>query len=117
MDSIKIKRIYEDASENDGYRILVDRLWPRGISKQRAKLDEWAKTIAPSTELRKRFGHKAERFEEFAKLYKQELHLQNEELDRVRKIAKNRQVTLLYAAKDERINHAIVLKNILIEKP
>ncbi|MCC6684766.1 MAG: DUF488 domain-containing protein [Bacteroidia bacterium] len=117
MDPITIKRIYDDASEKDGYRILVDRIWPRGITKQRAKLDEWAKTIAPSTELRKWFGHKAERFEEFAKLYKQELHLQNEELKRVRKISKNKQVTLLYAAKDTRINHAIVLRNTLIEKP
>lgn len=116
MDSITIKRIYEDISENDGYRILVDRLWPRGISKQRAQLDEWAPDIAPSTKLRKWFGHKEERFKEFATLYKQELHLQNEELKRVRKIAKNKKVTLLYAAKDPQINHAIILKNILIEK-
>ena len=117
MNPITIKRIYEDASENDGYRILVDRLWPRGISKQRAKLDEWLKTIAPSTELRNWFGHKEERFAEFAKLYKRELHLQNEELKRVRKIAEKKQVTLLYAAKDTQINHAIILRNILIKKP
>lgn len=117
MNAITIKRIYEDVSENDGYRILVDRLWPRGISKQQAGLDEWAKSLAPSTELRKWFGHKEERFKEFAKLYQQELHLQQEELKRVRKIAKNRQVTLLYAARDPRINHAIVLRNILIEMP
>lgn len=117
MNSILIKRIYEDASEDDGYRILVDRLWPRGISKQRAKLDEWEKIIAPSTELRKWFGHKAERFEEFAKLYKEELRLQNEELERLRKIAEKERVTLLYAAKDTQINHAIILRNILIEKP
>lgn len=117
MSAITIKRIYEDVSENDGYRILVDRLWPRGISKQQAGLDEWAKSLAPSTELRKWFGHKEERFKEFAKLYQQELHLQQEDLKRVRKIAKNRQVTLLYAARDPRINHAIVLRNILIEMP
>lgn len=117
MSAITLKRIYEDVSENDGYRILVDRLWPRGISKQQAGLDEWAKSLAPSTELRKWFGHKEERFKEFAKLYQQELHLQQEDLKRVRKIAKNRQVTLLYAARDPRINHAIVLRNILIEMP
>lgn len=115
MNSIVIKRIYEDASENDGYRILVDRLWPRGISKQRAKLDEWNKTIAPSTELRRWFGHKEERFEEFAKHYEEELLLQNEELQRVKKIAEKKQVTLLYAAKDAQINHAIILKNSLIK--
>lgn len=117
MDAVTIKRIYEDASEKDGYRILVDRIWPRGISKQRAGLDEWNKTIAPSTELRKWFEHKAERFEAFTKLYQQELQLQQEELERVRKIAKNRRLTLLYAAKDARINHAIVLRNVLMEQP
>lgn len=114
MNPISIKRIYEDASENDGYRILVDRLWPRGISKQRAKLDEWDKTIAPSTELRKWFGHKEERFEEFANFYKAELHLQNDELKRLREIAEKTQVTLLYGAKNIQINHAIILKSILI---
>lgn len=117
MEAITIKRIYEDASEKDGYRILVDRIWPRGISKQRARLDEWNKTIAPSTELRKWFGHQAERFEAFTKRYQQELHLQTEELERMRKIAKNKRVTLLYAAKDARINHAIVLRNVLMEQP
>jgi uncharacterized protein YeaO (DUF488 family) len=96
--------------------MLVDRLWPRGISKERANLDEWAKTIAPSAELRKWFGHKMERFEEFAYLYKQELHLLNDELERVREIAKDRPVTLLYAAKDARINHAIILRDVLIGK-
>lgn len=117
MEAITIKRIYEDASEKDGYRILVDRIWPRGISRQRARLDEWNKTIAPSTELRKWFGHQAERFEAFTKRYQQELLLQTEELERVRKIAKSRRVTLLYAAKDARINHAVVLRNVLMEQP
>lgn len=115
MNPIVIKRIYEDASENDGYRILVDRLWPRGISKQRAKLDEWNKTIAPSRELRRWFGHKEERFEEFTKHYEEELLLQNEELQRIRKISEKKQVTLLYAAKNPQINHAIILKNSLIK--
>lgn len=115
MNSISIKRIYEDVSENDGYRILVDRLWPRGISKQRAKLDEWDKIIAPSTELREWFGHREELFEEFTLKYKEELHHQIEELNRIREIAKIEQVTLLYAAKDEQINHAVVLRDTLIK--
>lgn len=116
MTPILIKRIYEEAAENDGYRILVDRLWPRGISKERAKLDEWIKTIAPSTELRKWFDHKEERFEEFTKRYNDELLLQNQELNRIREIANEKQVTLLYSAKNTQLNHAIVLKNILMKK-
>ena len=117
MNPILIKRIYEDASESDGYRILVDRLWPRGITKQRAKLDEWDKNIGPSTELRKWFGHKEENFKEFTKFYKKELHLQNEELNRIRKIAEKNQVTLVYSAKDTQLNQAVVLRDVLIEKP
>lgn len=113
MNPIVIKRIYEEVSENDGYRVLVDRIWPRGVSKQKANLDEWNKNISPSTTLRKWFDHKEERFEEFALKYKEELLEQVEELNRVRKIAETEQVTLLYAAKDEHINHAIILRNIL----
>lgn len=116
MNPILIKRIYEDVSVNDGYRILVDRIWPRGISKERAKLDEWLKTIAPSTELRKWFGHKEERFKEFAKRYKKELYEQDVDLKRLRKIAEDRQVTLVYSAKDTHINQAVILRDILIEK-
>lgn len=113
MQPIVIKRVYEDASENDGYRILVDRLWPRGVSKEEAKLDEWDKIIAPSTELRKWFDHKEERLQEFAIRYKEELLQQEEELNRLRKIATTKKITLLYGAKDPVINQAIVLKNIL----
>ena len=113
MQPIVIKRVYEDASENDGYRILVDRLWPRGVSKEKAKLDEWDKNIAPSTELRKWFDHKEERLQEFAIRYKEELLQQEEELNRLRKIATTKKITLLYGAKDPVINQAIVLKNIL----
>lgn len=116
MTPILIKRIYEEAAKNDGYRILVDRLWPRGISKERAKLDEWIKTIAPSTELRKWFDHKEERFEEFTKRYNDELLLQNQELNRIREIANEKQVTLLYSAKNTQLNQAIVLKNLLMKK-
>lgn len=113
MQPIVIKRVYEDASENDGYRILVDRLWPRGVSKEEAKLDEWDKIIAPSTELRKWFDHKEERLQEFAIRYKEELLQQEEELNRLRKIATTKKITLIYGAKDPVINQAIVLKNIL----
>ena len=113
MQPIVIKRVYEEASESDGYRILVDRLWPRGVSKEEAKLDEWDKIIAPSTELRKWFDHKEERLQEFEIRYKEELLQQEEELNRLRKIATTKKITLLYGAKDPVINQAIVLKNIL----
>lgn len=113
MKTIAIKRIYEEYSENDGYRILVDRIWPRGISKEKANLDEWTKNIAPSTELRKWFDHKEERFEDFTLKYKEELIQNKEELKRIQTIAKTKQVTLLYAAKDTHFNQAIILQNIL----
>lgn len=114
MSRITIKRIYEEPSEKDGYRMLVDRLWPRGVKKEFAKLDEWNKTIAPSSELRKWFGHKAENFERFAALYKKELINNAGELQRVNALSKKQHVTLLYAAKDENINHARVLSQTLL---
>jgi len=113
MKPISIKRIYEEPAPGDGYRILVDRLWPRGISKERAELDEWDKDIAPSTELRKWFNHQPERFDEFKKSYKEELKEKTEELDRIRAIAQNRKVTLLYGAHDSEMNQAIVLQEVL----
>jgi uncharacterized protein YeaO (DUF488 family) len=116
LKTIQIKRIYEDAESSDGYRILVDRLWPRGITKERAHLDEWDKEAAPSTELRKWFGHKPERFDEFSDLYKEELNRKTDELNRIREIAKKQKVTLLFAARDLKINHAAVLLEVLKEK-
>lgn len=113
MEPIAIKRIYEDSSKNDGYRILVDRLWPRGVSKEAANLDEWDKNIAPSSELRKWFDHKEERLQEFTLRYKEELMSQKDALNRILKIAQTQKVTLLYGAKDPEINQAVVLKNIL----
>ncbi|MCK9450480.1 MAG: DUF488 domain-containing protein [Bacteroidales bacterium] len=107
---IKLKRIYEKPSDDDGYRILVDRLWPRGVSKAEAKLDEWDKEIAPSTELRKWFDHKEERFAEFSKRYREELKDKGKELDQLREIAKKQTLTLLYAAKNPEMNQAVVLK-------
>lgn len=116
MKPVAIKRIYEDASEKDGYRILVDRLWPRGVSKEEAKLDEWIKDIAPSTELRKRFDHIDERFPEFSKRYQAELDSKSDELKRLRKIAEKHQLTLLYSAKNVEFNQAVVLSNYLNKK-
>ncbi len=116
MKVIKIKRIYEDAESGDGYRILIDRLWPRGVAKDEAKLDEWNKELAPSTELRKWFDHIAERFEEFRKRYRDELKTQEEEISRLHTMAKSKDITLLYAAKNEEINNAVVLRELLMEK-
>lgn len=108
-----LKRIYEPAADEDGYRVLVDRLWPRGISKQRARLDEWAKELAPSTELRRWFGHVPERFEEFTRRYTAELR-SNPGLDeRVTDWRTHPRVTLLYGAKDERHNEAVVLLDLV----
>lgn len=113
MKKIIIKRIYDSAAENDGYRILVDRIWPRGVSKEEAKLDEWNKDVAPSTELRKWFGHEEEKFDEFVKKYKKELDAQKDELKKIRDIGKKQQICLLYGAKDEKHNQAVVLKSVL----
>ena len=115
MEKIKIKRIYDEPKDSDGYRVLVDRLWPRGISKKDAKLDEWNKEITPSPELRKWFDHKAERFQEFRQLYREELMTKPKELNRLKSLAKRESVTLLYGAKDPEINHAVILKELLIE--
>ena len=110
---IKIKRVYAPAEETDGYRILVDRLWPRGISKEKAKIDLWMKSVAPSSDLRKWFGHVPERFPEFTKRYKAEL-AESGALDDLRKVlSEHPDATLLFAAHDEEHNNAVVLKELL----
>lgn len=109
----QLKRIYEEPAEDDGYRILVDRLWPRGVSKEAAHLDEWLKEIAPSSENRQWFDHDPDRFEEFKKRYKSELAEKDEQIDHLLKQSEDQAVTLLYAAKDETHNHAVVLKEYL----
>lgn len=114
---IVIRRIYDPASPEDGYRILVDRLWPRGISKTEAALDEWNREVAPSPELRKWFGHKAERFETFAQRYRAELEEAQAALQRIRALAREQRVTLLYGAKDPQVNHAVVLLEALNALP
>lgn len=116
---LRIKGIYEEVSTEDGYRILVDKLWPRGISKEKAKLDYWAKEITPSTELRKYFCHDAEKFDEFSKRYILELEtndLSEDFIDLVKEKLKDGNITLIYAAKDPVVNHALVLKNWIEEK-
>lgn len=106
---IKIKRVYDPWEKEDGYRILVDRLWPRGIKKEDLKLDEWAKHLAPSTELRKWFNHEPERFEEFSERYHKELKEHQTDTDKIRKIAQKQPVTLLYASHEQKYNQATVL--------
>ena len=110
---MSIKRIYDEAAADDGYRVLVDRLWPRGVSKERAQLDEWLKDVAPSPDLRVWFGHEASRFDEFSARYEEEL-LHNSGVEHLREIIKQHQkVTLLYGAKDPKVNHAVVLRDFL----
>lgn len=113
MYRVKIKRIYEQPEATDGYRMLVDRLWPRGVKKENAHLNEWNKTIPPSTALRKWFNHQDKKFSEFSERYRYELHTQPEELQRIKSILKAQNLTLLYAAKDPKINHAVVLLSVL----
>ncbi|MGI6205814.1 MAG: DUF488 domain-containing protein [Anaerovoracaceae bacterium] len=112
--AIKTKRIYEEPDEADGYRVLVDRMWPRGVSKERAKLDEWAKQIAPSKALCDWFGHKAERYLDFQGKYIDELDENPDAEEFVKKIAgeldSGKQVTLLYAAKSKMYNNALALE-------
>lgn len=112
---IKIKRIYELYSKDDGYRVLIDRLWPRGIKKENAHIDKWLKEIAPSTELRKEFNHMVDKWEAFKVAYHSELKNSpavNELLDDIKKY---KIVTLLFAAKDEEHNHALVLEQFIKE--
>jgi uncharacterized protein YeaO (DUF488 family) len=114
-----IKRIYELPADADGWRVLVDRLWPRGVARDRAHLDEWLKDAAPSPALRAWFGHKSENFDEFSRLYRAELAkepAQKSAVARLLEIEKTRGVTLVYAAKSETINHAAVLRAFLLEQ-
>lgn len=106
---VKIKRIYEKPAKTDGYRILVDRLWPRGVSKQEAAIDEWFKDIAPSNELREWFGHDPAKFKSFASKYSKELSGNPATQDFLKAIKSHTMVTLLYGAKDTEHNQAVVL--------
>lgn len=115
---VQIKRVYEEPDPTDGYRILVDRLWPRGIKKVDLKMDEWAKVLAPSTEARKAFAHKAENFDSFKGRYLQELNQSDEVAAEVESLRSKTPstLTLLYAAKDPQVNHAVILRDWLSER-
>jgi uncharacterized protein YeaO (DUF488 family) len=110
---IATKRVYDEPEAGDGYRVLVDRLWPRGVKKEAAKLDEWLKELAPSSELRKSFKHEAGRWEEFKRRYFEELRAQEEAVAGLVAKAKRGKVTLLYAARDRERNNASALKEYL----
>lgn len=107
---IKIKRVYAEPSAEDGKRILIDRLWPRGLSKEKARVDLWLKDIAPSTELRKWFGHDPDKWGEFKKRYLQELQANSEAVQVLKDELSKGKVTLVYGAKDEEHNDAVVLQ-------
>ena len=116
VSHLRLKRAYLPAEPEDGLRILIDRLWPRGVSKAKAALDEWMKEIAPSTGLRQWFGHDPARWPEFQRRYRSELTKHAEALDRIRALAKKQTVTLVYSARDEQHNDAVVLKDVLLQK-
>ena len=110
---IQLKRVYAPPAPDDGVRVLVDRLWPRGLSKSAAAVDHWLKELAPSTELRRWFAHDPARWEEFRHRYKAELAQVPDRLDELRALARGHRVTLLFAAKDEAHNDAVVLRDVL----
>ncbi len=110
---LKIKRVYEQPDKNDGRRILVDRLWPRGLTKEKAKVDLWLKDIAPSTELRKWFGHDPKKWRSFRGRYQTELKHRGDQLKLIKSKTKAGTVTLVYGARDQAHNEAVVLKQFL----
>jgi len=110
---LKLKRAYDPPSNGDGQRILVERLWPRGLTKAKARIDLWMKEISPSPELRKWFAHEEKKWPEFRRRYRQELKANKEAVDSLRKKARSDTVTLVYAARDEEHNSALVLKEFL----
>ena len=110
---VRLKRAYEPAGPNDGCRVLIDRLWPRGVSRERAKLDDWEKELPPSTELRQWFGHEPSRFEEFRRRYIEELRGNRPRLAALRRRAREGTLTLVYSAHDSEHNDAVVLAEAL----
>jgi uncharacterized protein YeaO (DUF488 family) len=117
MATIHLKRAYEEPAPDDGLRILVERLWPRGLSKERAAVDVWLKEIAPSSELRRWFGHDPAKWEEFQKRYWAELDASPDAVDELRRKASEGPVTFVYAARDEQHNGALALKEYLRHHP
>ena len=113
-ENVKLKRAYEKRSADDGTRVLVDRLWPRGVKKADAAIDHWIKELAPSTELRKWFGHDPARWQEFRRRFTKELSQHGDELGRLRDLARKGPITLVYSAHDELHNDAVVLRETLL---
>ena len=107
---IKIKRIYEAPAAGDGFRVLVDRLWPRGLSKEKAKVDLWLREISPSNELRQWYGHDPEKWAEFKRKYREEIEGKKPELDLLRQKARGGTITFLFSSKEEKLNNAAALK-------
>ena len=116
MTNIRIKRAYEEPDREDGTRILVDRLWPRGLTKEKARVDLWLKDVAPSTELRKWFAHDPGKWDEFRSRYLEELKGNKEQLSLLRQEAAKGNVTLVYGAKDQQHNEAVILQTLLTAK-
>jgi uncharacterized protein YeaO (DUF488 family) len=110
---VRIKRAYEPPAASDGYRVLIDRIWPRGVTREKARLDEWARELPPSTELREWFGHDPDRFEEFRRRYTGELAAQQGKLRELRQRARDGTLTLVYGARDTEHNDAVVIAEIL----
>jgi uncharacterized protein YeaO (DUF488 family) len=110
---VRLKRVYDPVEPTDGHRVLIDRLWPRGVSRDRAKLDAWERELAPSKELREWFGHEPERFDEFRRRYIEELDSQRPRLTSLRRRARDGTLTLVYAAHDAEHNDAVVLAEVL----
>lgn len=110
---VRFKRVYDPTEPGDGYRVLIDHVWPRGVSRERAKLDGWARELAPSDELRKWFDHVPERFEEFRARYRDELVDHVEQVDELRHLASEGPVTILYAARDREHNNAVVVAELV----
>lgn len=113
---VQLKRAYDAPSNGDGCRILVDRLWPRGLSHKRAAIDLWKKEIAPSVELRKWFDHDPARFEEFSREYTADIRQNLDPITRIEELAEKRTVTLVFGAKDRDHNHAVVIQSFLTER-
>ena len=111
---VRVKRAYLPPGPDDGSRVLVDRLWPRGLSKSEAAIDRWMKDLAPSTELRQWFGHDPSRWDEFRRKYKAELSAKSDLLEELRALARSGPLTLVFGARDERHNQAVALRDILV---
>jgi uncharacterized protein YeaO (DUF488 family) len=110
---VRARRVYDEPDSSDGYRVLIDHVWPRGVSKERAHLDEWARDMAPSDELRKWFDHVPERFGEFRARYRDELAGRREHVEQLRRRARSQPVTIVYAARDPEHNNAVVLAELI----